>query len=86
MALWGEPGAMIDGMYTLTLMTLAYMQSITSIIPLYILSVQATVRLHEQVDGILETCTNISSWDIANQYSNCSDTYMCASQVALYKQ
>ena len=27
---------------------------------LYVLSVQATVVLHEQVNGILETCTNMS--------------------------
>ena len=27
---------------------------------LYVLSVQATVRLHEQVNGILETCTSMS--------------------------
>ena len=27
---------------------------------LYVLSVQATVRLHEQVNGILETCTDMS--------------------------
>ena len=40
MALWGEPGAMIDGMY--------------------VLSVQATVLLQEQVNGILETCTDMS--------------------------
>ena len=42
MALWGEPGAMIDGMYTLTTDAII------------------TVRLHEQVNGILETCTDMS--------------------------
>ena len=56
MALWGEPGAMIDGMYTLTIDDLTCNNNYT----LYILSVQATVRLHEQVNGILETCTDMS--------------------------
>ena len=56
MALWGKPGAMIDGMYIhLPLMTL-HAIIIISIIH-YVLSVQATVQLHEQVNGILETCT-----------------------------
>ena len=61
MALWGEPGAMIDGIYTLTMATddltcnNNYKHN-----TLYILSVQATVRLHEQVNGILETCTDMS--------------------------
>ena len=54
MALWGEPGAMIDSMYTLTTDDLTcnnnYKHS-----TLYVLSVQATVLLHEQVNGILET-------------------------------
>ena len=27
---------------------------------LYVLSVQATVQVHEQVNGILETCTGMS--------------------------
>ena len=56
MALWGEPGAMIDGMYTLTTDDLTcnnnnYKQWHNT---LYILSVQATVLLQEQVNGILE--------------------------------
>ena len=61
-ALWGKPGAMIDGMYTLTTDDLTcnnnYKHNIRN--TLYILSVQATVRLHEQVNGILETCTGMS--------------------------
>ena len=49
MALWGEPGAMTDGMYTLTTDDLI----IISIIHCsYVLSVQATVQLHEQINGI----------------------------------
>ena len=52
MALWGEPGAMIDGMYRLTTDGIAN--------TLYVLSVQATVQLYEQVNGILETCTDMS--------------------------
>ena len=55
MALWGEPGAMIDGMYTLTTDDLTCYKH-----TLYGLSVQAIVQLHKQVNGILETCTNIS--------------------------
>ena len=54
MALWGEPGAMIDGMYTLRLMTL-HAIIIYKHNTLYVLSVQATVVLHELVNGILET-------------------------------
>ena len=57
MALWGEPGAMIDGMYTLTTDDLTCNNKHNT---LYVLSVQATVWLHEQVNGILETCTNMS--------------------------
>ena len=57
MALWGEPGAMIDGMYTLITDDLTCNNKYNT---LYILSVQATVRLHEQVNGILETCTDMS--------------------------
>ena len=57
MALWGEPGAMVDGMYTLTTDDLTCNNKHNI---LYILSVQATVRLHEQVNGILETCTDMS--------------------------
>ena len=53
---------MIDGMYTLTTDDLTcnnnYKHNICN--TLYILSVQATVRLHEQVNGILETCTGMS--------------------------
>ena len=55
MALWGEPGAMIDGMYTLPLMTLHAIIIIYKHNTLYVLSVQATVVLHEPVNGILET-------------------------------
>ena len=57
MALWGEPGAVIDGMYTLTTDDLTCNNKHNT---LYVLSVQATVRLYEQVNGILETCTNMS--------------------------
>ena len=53
---------MIDGMYTLTTDDLTcnnnYKHNIRN--TLYILSVQATVWLHEQVNGILETCTGMS--------------------------
>ena len=56
-ALWGEPGAMLDGMYTLIIDDLTCNNKHNT---LYILSVQATVRLHEQVNGILETCTDMS--------------------------
>ena len=56
MALWGEPGAMIDGMYTLTTDDLTCNNKHNSY-RLYILSVRATVRL---VNGILETCTGMS--------------------------
>ena len=45
MALWGEPGAMIAGMCNNN-----YKHNTR-----YVLSVQATVRLHKQVNGILET-------------------------------
>ena len=57
MALWGKPGAMIDGVYTLTTDDLTCNNKHNT---LYVLSVQATVRLHEQVNGILETCTDMS--------------------------
>ena len=56
MALWGEPGGMIDGMYTLTTDDLTCSNKYDT---LYILSIQATVQLHEQVNGILETCTHV---------------------------
>ena len=62
MALWGEPGAMIDGCIHLLLMTL-HAIIITDKYNSYIIRsqcIQATVRLHEQVNGILETCTNMS--------------------------
>ena len=54
MALWGEPGAMIDGMYTLTTDGLTRNNNYKHN-TLYVLSVQATVLLYEQVNGILET-------------------------------
>ena len=57
MGLWGEPGAMIDGMYTLTTDDLTCNNNHKHN-TLYVLNVQATVWLHEQVNGILETCTN----------------------------
>ena len=61
MGLWGDPGAMIDGMYTLTTDDLTCNNIIISIIrTLYVLSVQTTVRLYEQVNGISETCTDMS--------------------------
>ena len=62
MALWGEPGAMIDGCIHLPLMTL-HAIIITDKHSSYIIRsqcIQATVRLHEQVNGILETCTDMS--------------------------
>ena len=55
MALCGEPGAMIDGMYTFTTDNLTCNNNYKHN-TLYVLSVQATVRLH----GILETCTGMS--------------------------
>ena len=51
MALWGEPGAMIDGCIHLPLMTL-HAIIITDKHNSYIIRsqcIQATVRLHEQV-------------------------------------
>ena len=60
MALWGDPGAMIDGMYTLTTDDHTCNNNNYKHNTLYILSVQAIVRLHKQVDGILETCTDMS--------------------------
>ena len=54
MALWGEPSAMIDGMYTLTTDDLTCNNNYKHN-ALYILNVQATVLLHEQVNDILET-------------------------------
>ena len=51
MALWGEPGAMIDDMYTLTTDDLTCNNN-SKHNTLYVLSVQATVQLHEQVNGI----------------------------------
>ena len=57
MALRGEPGAMID--HTLTTDDLTCNNNYKHN-TLYVLSVQATVRLHEQVNGILETCTDMS--------------------------
>ena len=59
MVLWGEPGAMIDGIYILTTDNLTCNNNYKHN-TLYVLSVQATVRLHEQVNGILETCTDMS--------------------------
>ena len=50
---------MIDGMYTLTTDNLTCNNNY-KYNTLYILSVQATVQLHEQVNGILETCTGMS--------------------------
>ena len=49
MALWGDPGAMIDGMYTLTTDDHTCNNNNYKHNTLYILSVQAIVRLHEQV-------------------------------------
>ena len=55
MALWGEPGAMIDGMYALTTDDLICNNKYNT---LYVFSVQATVQLHvhEQVNDILLIC------------------------------
>ena len=49
---------MINGMYTLTTDDLTCNNNYKHNIR--ILSVQATVRLHEHVNGILETCTGMS--------------------------
>ena len=57
MALWGEPGAMIDGYIHLPLMTLHAIIITDKHNTSYVLS---AVRLHEQVNGILETCTDMS--------------------------
>ena len=54
MTLWGESGAMIDGMYTFTTDDLTCNNNYKHN-TLYVLSVQATVLLHEQVNGTLET-------------------------------
>ena len=54
MALWGESGAMIDDMYALTTDDRTCNNNY-KYNTLYVLSVQATVLLHEQVIGILET-------------------------------
>ena len=59
MALWGEPGAMIDACIHLPLMTFTCNNNYKHN-TLYVLSVQATVQLHEQVNGILEICTGMS--------------------------
>ena len=60
MALWGEPGAMIDGMYTLTTDDLTCNNNYYKHNTLYVLSAQATlVHLHEQVNGI-KICTYMS--------------------------
>ena len=48
---------MIDGMYTLTTDDLTCNNKYNT---LYVLSVQAIVRLHKQVNGILETCADMS--------------------------
>ena len=58
MASWGEPGAMIDAcIHLLPLMTFTcnndYKHNTCTV-----LSVQATVQLHEQVNGILEIYTD----------------------------
>ena len=61
MALWGEPGAMIDGCIHLPLMILHAIIITDKHNTLYYSQcIQATVRLHEQVNGILETCTDMS--------------------------
>ena len=69
MALWDEPGAMIDDIYTLTTDDLTCNNKHNT---LYVLSVQATVRLHEQVNGQwylrnLYRYVCHESWDIAKQ-------------------
>ena len=53
MALWGEPGAMIHGMYTLTTDDLTSNNNYKHN-TLHVLSVQATVLLHEQVEMYLQ--------------------------------
>ena len=64
MELWGEPGAMIDGMYTLTTDDLTCNNKHNT---LYVLSVQATVRLHEWYLRNLYRYICHESWDIAKQ-------------------
>ena len=51
--------AMIDGMYTLTTDDLTCNNNYKHNTSYVVLSVQATVRLHEQVN-VLETCTDMS--------------------------
>ena len=63
MALWDKPGAMIDGMYTLTTDDLTCNNNYKHN-TLYVLSVQAIVWLHEQVRNV-PICHE--SWDIAKQ-------------------
>ena len=59
MGLCGEPGAMIDVCIHLPLMTFTCNNNYKHN-TLYVLSVQATVQLHEQVNGTLEICTDMS--------------------------
>ena len=60
MALWGEPDAMIDGICIHLRTTSTDDLTCYKHNTLYVLSVQVTVRLHEQVNGILETCIGMS--------------------------
>ena len=66
MALWDEPGAMIDGMYTLITDDLTYSNNYKHN-TLYILSVQATVLLHEHINGILEMYQYVMKAGIVKQ-------------------
>ena len=60
MALWGEPGAMIDGCIHLPLMTLHAIIITDKHNTSYVLSVYKQQCGHEQVNGILEICTDMS--------------------------
>ena len=61
MTLWGEPGAMID---TLTTDDLTCNNHKHHTLYCDVLSVQATVQLHEQVNGIIENCTMVSLTEV----------------------
>ena len=58
MALWSKPGAMIDILTT---------DDLTCNNKHNTLYVQATMWLHKQVNGILETCTDMSGIYVVKQ-------------------
>ena len=59
MALWGEPGAMIDGMYILTYVPLMTLHAI-----IIISIIHCTFSVYKQqcgyMNSILETCNSMS--------------------------